>query len=46
MVQTPHSAIPQPNLMPVSPITSRKTHSSGISGGTSTGTCLPFTEIF
>ena len=35
-VQAPHSAMPQPNLVPVSPITSRSTQSKGMSGGTST----------
>jgi hypothetical protein len=40
-VQAPHSAMPQPNLVPVRPITSRSTHSNGISGGTSTVWTLP-----
>jgi hypothetical protein len=35
-VQAPHWAMPQPYLVPVSPRTSRKTQSSGISGSTST----------
>ncbi len=35
-VQAPHWAMPQPYLVPVSPMTSRTTQSSGISGGTST----------
>ena len=35
-VQAPHSAIPQPNLVPVMPSTSRRTHSSGVSPSTST----------
>jgi hypothetical protein len=43
-VQAPHSAIPQPNLVPVSPITSRSTHSNGISSGTSTVWSLPLTR--
>src|SRR5688572_26785682 len=42
-VQAPQSAIPQPNLVPVSPSTSRSTHSSGISGATSTCRDVPFT---
>src|SRR5581483_10508809 len=41
-VQHPHSAIPQPNLVPVIPSVSRKTHNSGICGETSTVCCLPF----
>ncbi|XQU71739.1 hypothetical protein OJJOAM_004528 [Cupriavidus sp. H18C1] len=35
-VQAPHSAMPQPNLVPVMPSSSRNTHSSGVSPGTST----------
>ena len=35
-VQAPHWAIPQPYLVPIRPITSRSTHSSGVSGSTST----------
>src|SRR5256886_1946897 len=35
-VQAPHSAIPQPNFVPVRPMTSRSTQSSGMSPGTST----------
>ena len=35
-VQAPHSAIPQPNFVPVMPSTSRKTQSSGKSPSTST----------
>ena len=31
-VQAPHSAMPQPNLVPVSPSVSRSTHSSGCLG--------------
>src|SRR4051794_24165378 len=34
-VQAPHSAIPQPNFVPVIPSTSRRTHSSGVSPSTS-----------
>src|SRR5688572_27485576 len=41
-VQAPQSAIPQPNLVPVSPTTSRRTQSSGISGATSTVRDAPF----
>src|ERR1700682_2031191 len=41
-VHAPHSAIPQPNFVPVMPSVSRKTHSSGISGLTSTACGLPF----
>src|SRR5206468_12343692 len=40
-VQAPHSAMPQPNLVPVRPITSRSTHKSGMSAGTSTVRTLP-----
>ena len=40
-VQAPHRATPQPNLVPVKPITSRKTQSSGMSSGTSTCCFLP-----
>src|SRR3954471_9590718 len=35
-VQAPHSAIPQPNFVPVMPRMSRRTHSSGVSPSTST----------
>src|SRR6476661_8456824 len=35
-VQAPQSAMPQPNFVPVRPITSRSTHRSGVSGSTST----------
>src|SRR5262252_11245111 len=35
-VQAPQSATPQPNLVPFMPSTSRKTHSRGMSGATST----------
>ena len=34
---------PQPNFVPVRPTSSRKTHSSGVSGSASTVTALPFT---
>src|ERR1700733_5487144 len=36
--------MPQPNLVPVRPITSRSTHSSGIAGGTSTAWVSLFTS--
>src|SRR5437773_10498326 len=42
-VQAPHWAIPQPNLVPVSPRLSRSTHSSGVSGATLTVARLPLT---
>jgi hypothetical protein len=35
-VQAPHWAMPQPYLVPVSPIVSRNTQSSGVSGSTLT----------
>src|SRR3989442_1046203 len=41
-VHAPHNAMPQPNFVPVKPNTSRNTHSSGISGTTSTVCGLPF----
>src|SRR4051812_23167536 len=44
-VQAPHSAIPQPNLVPVRPSASRNTHRRGVCGSTSTSTGLPFTLI-
>src|ERR1700692_2616128 len=34
-VHAPHCAIPQPNFVPIRPMTSRSTHKSGMSGGTS-----------
>src|SRR5437870_12649799 len=43
-VQAPHSAMPQPNLVPVRPSTSRSTHSTGMSDGTSTVWSVPFTR--
>src|ERR1700720_2486375 len=43
-VHAPHSAIPQPNLVPVRPSVSRKTQSSGICGTTSTIWPFPFRE--
>ncbi len=42
-VQAPHSAMPQPNLVPVMPSTSRSTHSSGVSPSTSTLCVVPLT---
>src|SRR5688572_24822926 len=41
-VQAPQSDIPQPNFVPVSPMTSRRIQSSGISGATSTVREVPF----
>src|SRR3954453_7893968 len=41
-VHAPHRAMPHPNLVPVIPSVSRNTHSSGISGLTSTVCGLPF----
>src|SRR5205823_14165921 len=43
-VQAPHWPIPQPYLVPVSPIVSRRTHSSGVSGSTSTPYCMLLTS--
>src|SRR5437870_13180425 len=40
-VQAPQSAMPQPNFVPVRPITSRSAQRSGMSGGTSTVWSLP-----
>lgn len=40
-VQAPHCAIPHPNFVPVSPKVSRRTHSSGICGTTSTVCVFP-----
>src|SRR5258708_19157143 len=40
-VQAPQSAMPQPNFVPVMPSTSRKTQSSGVSGGASNDFCSP-----
>src|SRR5262245_6450794 len=42
-VQAPHCAMPQPNLVPVSPSSSRITHRSGVSPGCSELTSLPLT---
>lgn len=43
-VQAPHSPAPQPNLVPVKFNESRKTQSSGVSGGRLTLRSLPFTR--
>src|SRR5215472_14638972 len=40
-VQAPQSAMPHPYLVPVSPSTSRSTHSNGMSASASTATFLP-----
>src|SRR2546427_7743519 len=40
-VHAPHSAIPQPNFVPVKPTTSRSAHRMGMSVGTSTVWSLP-----
>src|SRR5260370_1347923 len=45
-VHAPHTAIPQPNLVPVSPSVSRTTQRSGVSGPTSTASSLPLTLSF
>ena len=42
-VQAPQAAMPHPNLVPVKPSVSRSTHSSGVSGSTSTVRVCPFT---
>ena len=42
-VQAPHSPMPHPNFVPVSPRMSRKYHSSGISGSPSNVCACPFT---
>src|SRR5215467_3507888 len=42
-VQVPHSAIPQPYLVPVSPRMSRRYHSNGICGSPSKARSTPFT---
>ena len=44
-VQAPHSAMPHPNLVPVSPSVSRSTHKRGVSGSTSTERSWPLTVI-
>ena len=42
-VQAPHWAMPQPYFVPVRPSCSRITHSSGVSGSTSTVWTVPLT---
>src|SRR5437867_13083502 len=42
-VHAPHCAMPQPNLVPVSPSSSRTTHKSGVSPGCSEWASLPLT---
>jgi hypothetical protein len=42
-VQAPHWAMPQENFVPVSFKVSRNTHSSGVSGSTSTVCMIPLT---
>src|SRR2546422_10467076 len=44
-VHAPQSALPQPNLVPVMPSTSRSTHSIGVSSSTSTVRETPLTVI-
>src|ERR1700761_2106135 len=43
-VQAPHIPIPQPNFVPLSPISSRSTQSRGVSASSSVLTGLPLTE--
>lgn len=45
-VHTPHWVIPQPYLVPVSPITSRSTQSRGMSSGTSSSCSTPLIMNF
>src|SRR5208337_4543643 len=40
-VQAPHMPMPQPNFVPVRPITSRMTHNRGVSSSASTVTARP-----
>src|ERR1700744_556444 len=44
-VQAPHCAIPQPNFVPVKPITSRNTQRSGVSGSMSISRDVPLISI-
>jgi hypothetical protein len=44
-VHAPHSAMPQPNFVPVMPSTSRNTQRSGVSPSTSTLCVLPLSLI-
>src|SRR5260370_35480660 len=41
IVHAPQAAMPQPNFVPVKPTTSRSTHSTGMSAGTSTVSLRP-----
>src|SRR5512134_2091972 len=41
-VQAPQTAMPQPNLVPISPNSSRTTHISGVSGSDADETAFPF----
>src|ERR1700676_4501055 len=43
-VQAPHSPMPQPYLVPVSPKASRSTHKSGVSGSISNSTDFALTD--
>src|SRR5467141_1925615 len=43
-VHAPHSAIPQPNFVPIISSESRRTHSKGVAGSTSTCAGIPFTK--
>src|SRR5580692_4578212 len=43
-VQAPHNPAPQPNFVPTIPSSSRRAHSSGISGSTSTAIFRPLTR--
>ena len=45
-VHAPHCAMPQPYLVPVNPSRSRRTQSSGMSGGAWTSRTLPLTLSF
>jgi hypothetical protein len=44
-VHAPHSAMLQPNFVPLSPSVSRSTHSSGVRGSSLFSTGRPFTVI-
>jgi hypothetical protein len=44
-VQAPQRLEPQPNLVPVMSSTSRRTHNSGMSGGTSSACWCPLTVM-
>src|SRR5882757_7258030 len=43
-VQAPHNPAPQPNFVPTIPSSSRRAHSSGISGSTSPAIFRPLTR--